>query len=127
MQDLLFEYAVIRVTPRVERDEFVNVGVILYCGVKKYLGMQYKLDKELLLHMCPTTDTDAVQDALRSIQMVVDGGKSGGPIGLLGVAERFRWLAAVRSTMVQTSRVHSGICINPAETLAKIFSEQVNR
>lgn len=127
MQELLFEYAIIRIVPRVERDEFFNAGVMVYCGAKKYLGIKWDLNEALLLSISSTADIQAINGCLHSFEMVVQGGKKGGPIGQLGVAERFRWLSAVRSTIVQTSRVHTGLCSEPAAELEKIFNEQVAR
>jgi hypothetical protein len=127
MQELLFEYAVIRVVPRVEREEFINVGVILYCGARKFLQVRYELDTSLLHAISKDTDAAQVAEVLNAFDKVVAGGRQGGTIGMLGVAERFRWLAATRSTMVQTSKVHCGLCPDPGEAMAKIFNEQVNR
>jgi hypothetical protein len=126
MQDRnLFEYAVIRVVPRVEREEFMNVGVILYCAKHKYLRMMYQVDKERLLAFYPDIDLEGVEANLRSFQQICEGGKDAGPIGLLDAPSRFRWLTATRSTVVQTSKVHPGFCIDGDETVERLFKQLV--
>lgn len=126
MQDRnLFEYAVIRVVPRVEREEFMNVGVILYCAKHKYLRMMYQVDKERLLAFYPDIDLEGVEANLRSFQQICMGGKDAGPIGLLDAPSRFRWLTATRSTVVQTSKVHPGFCIDGDETIERLFKQLV--
>ncbi|TFF38043.1 DUF3037 domain-containing protein [Mucilaginibacter psychrotolerans] len=126
MQDRnLFEYAVIRVVPRVEREEFMNVGVILYCAKHKYLRMMYQVDKERLLAFYPDIDLEGVEANLRSFQQICKGGKDAGPIGLLDAPSRFRWLTATRSTVVQTSKVHPGFCIDGDETVERLFKQLV--
>ncbi|OOQ56489.1 DUF3037 domain-containing protein [Mucilaginibacter pedocola] len=121
----LFEYAVIRVVPRVEREEFMNVGVILYCSKQKYLKMVYTLDKERLLAFFKDIDLEVVEENLRSFQRIANGGNDAGPIGLLDAPSRFRWLTATRSTVVQTSKVHPGFCMDGDETLERLFKQLV--
>jgi len=126
MQDKhLFEYAVIRVVPRVEREEFLNVGIILYCKTKKYLECVYRLDKQRLQVLCASLDCDDVEEHLRSFENICKGISEAGPIGALDIASRFRWLTATRSTVVQTSKVHPGLCREPKETLQKLFEQLV--
>lgn len=127
MQDKhLFEYAVIRIVPMVEREEFLNAGVMLYCKDLRFLGVRWQMDKSRLQSFAPALDIAATETYLQAIEQVCLGGKSGGPIGQLPVAERFRWLTATRSTVVQTSKVHPGFCISsPAETLDKLFRQLV--
>lgn len=126
MQDRhLFEYAVIRVMPRVEREEFMNVGVVLYCNKQKYLKMLYKVDKERLLALFTDLDIDGVEENLRSYQRICAGDKDGGPIALLDAASRFRWLTATRSTVVQSSKVHPGFCLDGEDTLTRLFDQLV--
>ena len=126
MQDkLLFEYAVIRVVPRVEREEFINVGIILYCRQMKYLRCIYRLDKNKVATICPTLECDEVENHLLSFEAICKGGKGSGAIGLLDVPSRFRWLTATRSTIVQTSKVHPGFCKDPDETVQKLFAQLV--
>ena len=121
----LFEYAVIRVVPRVEREEFLNVGVILYCRDKKFLQCRYVLNKARLNALCGSLDCREVEAHLRSFERICNGDKDGGPIALLDLPSRFRWLTATRSTIVQTSKVHPGFCEHPPETLEKLYKELV--
>ena len=121
----LFEYAVIRVVPRVEREEFLNVGVILYCSRQKFLRAIFKINVEKLKILSPETDVEEVDEYLRSFEKICEGGLKGGPIGQLPIAERFRWLTAVRSTVVQSSAVHPGMCLDAEETLNRLFSQLV--
>ena len=121
----LFEYAVIRVVPHVEREEFMNVGVILYCSAEKFLQCVTKVDEERLRVLCDKLDFDELRSHIRSFQRICAGGKDAGPIGKLAMAERFRWLTSPRSTMVQTSRVHPGLCINAGEMLAHLYTQLV--
>ncbi len=121
----LYEYAVIRLVPRMEREEFINAGVILYCRSKRFLKALIHLDESRAACLFPALDIAAVKGNLESLQRISEGGRSSGPIGQMDAASRFRWLTAVRSTVVQTSRVHPGICPDPELTLAKLFSELV--
>ena len=121
----LFEYAVIRVVPRVEREEFINVGMILYCSKQKFLRALYYINEEKLKAISPHTDIEEIQEYLRSFDKICQGGPKGGPIGQLPIAERFRWLTAVRSTVVQSSAVHPGLCLDAEETLNRLFSQLV--
>jgi hypothetical protein len=121
----LFEYAVIRVVPRVEREEFINVGVILYCSSKKFLQTTFNLNEEKLTSLYKDVDVTELQHRLSAFKTVCTGGKSGGTIGALPIASRFRWLTATRSTIVQTSPVHPGLCIEPQETLERLYNELV--
>jgi len=121
----LFEYAVVRVVPRVEREEFINVGVILYCAKLKYLQCIITVDEERLCTFCKLLDVDAVAGNLLAFENICKGGASGGPIGKLDAASRFRWLTATRSTIVQASKVHPGFCIDPQTTLIRLHAELV--
>lgn len=126
MQDrYLFEYAVIRVVPRVEREEFMNVGVILYCAKHKYLKMKYTIDSHRLLAFFKDLDLDGVEKNLNSFQRICEGGNDAGLIGLLDAPSRFRWLTATRSTVVQTSKVHPGFCIDGDETIDRLYRQLV--
>ncbi|WP_276495683.1 DUF3037 domain-containing protein [Pontibacter litorisediminis] len=121
----LFEYAVIRVVPRVEREEFLNVGVILLCASQGFLQTKFVLDENRLRALCPAIDMEELQQRLGAFEKVCAGRKEGGPIGQLGTASRFRWLTANRSTIVQTSPVHPGLCRNPQETLERLMQQLV--
>ncbi|NEU09985.1 DUF3037 domain-containing protein [Flavihumibacter sp. R14] len=122
----LFEYAVIRVVPRVEREEFLNVGVILYCARQKFLQAICELDVSRLYALSgKDADVEEIKHNLRSIIKIAEGGKAGGPIGELDMPSRFRWLTATRSTVVQTSKVHPGFCSDAGETLNRLYSQLV--
>lgn len=121
----LFEYAVIRVVPRVDREEFLNVGVILYCARLKFLELKYTLDEDRLLRLFPALDLEELEAHLRAFGEITRGGAAGGPIGKLDPAARFRWLTATRSTILQTSRVHPGFCAEPAAALERLHQSLV--
>jgi hypothetical protein len=126
MQDKdLFEYAVIRVMPRVEREEFINVGVILLCRKQQFLQALYTVNAQKLLAFCDQLDIQEIEAHLGSFVRICAGGSNGGPIGQLTPAERFRWLTAMRSTIIQTSRVHPGMGSDPATALQKLFDSMV--
>lgn len=126
MQDKhLYEYAVIRVVPRVEREEFLNVGVVVFCKKEKFLEVRYMLKPEKLRMLCEDLDTDQLEKNLQSFEKICRGTKDGGPIAQMDVASRFRWLTAVRSSVIQTSRPHPGLCDNLEKTLARLFTELV--
>jgi len=126
MQDShLFEYAIIRVVPRVEREEFINVGVILYCAKQKFLRAEILLNKEKLNAFSKTTDIQEIENNLQALKQICEGGKQSGPIGQLDAASRFRWLTAMRSTVLQTSRVHPGFCKDASEKIMMLLEEQV--
>ena len=126
MQDKhLYEYAVIRVVPRVEREEFVNAGIILYCKRPSFIKVLYKIDKAKLQALAPELDIDQVRLNLESFERIARGSKDGGPIAQLDVPERFRWLTAVRSSVIQTSRPHPGFCSNLEEKTQRLFEQFV--
>ncbi|MEO6355894.1 MAG: DUF3037 domain-containing protein [Ferruginibacter sp.] len=125
MPDQLFEYAVIRIVPRVEREEFLNVGVILYCAKERFLQAKVCLNEERLAAFCIETDKEELKHHLDAIQRICVGDSSAGPIAKLDIAARFRWLTATRSTVVQTSKVHPGLCKSPAQTLEKLYTRLV--
>lgn len=116
-----FDYALIRVVPRVERGEFLNVGVVLFCRTRRFLGAAIELDVRRLLSFAPGLDVAELERHLAIIPRVCKGGPDGGPIGMLSQAERFHWLVAPRSTMIQTSPVHSGLCREPADALERVM------
>lgn len=122
----LFEYAVLRVVPRVEREEFINVGVILYCAPQGFLQVTCAFDEARLLALAgPTLDLADVRQRLHSFERICRGRATGGPIGQLAIASRFRWLTAQRSTIIQTSPVHPGLCTDAAATLARLHAQLV--
>jgi hypothetical protein len=121
----LFEYAIIRIVPRVEREEFLNTGVILYCRDRKFLQCMYTINKEKVNALCGGVDCNEVDEHLRSFEKISQGAKDGGPIAGLDLASRFRWLTATRSTVVQTSKVHPGFCDDPLDTLQKLYQQLV--
>ena len=121
----LFEYAVIRVVPRVEREEFINVGVILYCRSQGFLQTKFVLNETRLLALSGDLELPVLHDRLCAFQKISAGRAEGGLIGQLSIAERFRWLTATRSTVVQTSPVHPGLCTDADETLTRLFEQLV--
>jgi len=124
-ENQLFEYAVIRIVPRVEREEFLNVGVILYCRDQKFLRSLYQLNEKRIRHFCDQLDIEEVGEYLETFQRICRGEINAGPIAKLPIAERFRWLTATRSTIIQTSKIHPGFTKNAEETLNKLFRQLV--
>src|SRR5690606_4639009 len=114
----LFEYAVIRWVPRVEREELLNDGVMLYCRGQHFLEMKYHLSAKRLRGFYPSSDLEELEDCLRSFQLICKGASTGGAIAALPLADRFRWLTAKRSTIIQVSAVHPGFCTDAADRLA---------
>jgi len=126
MQDRdLFEYAVIRVVPRVEREEFINVGVVVYCSKQKFLGVMFELNREKLSAFCKETDISVLEKNFLAFERICIGGELSGAIGRLDIASRFRWLTAMRSTVLQTSRAHAGFCVDARGTMQKLFNDLV--
>lgn len=125
MQDHLFEYAVIRIVPRVEREEFLNVGVILYCKKLNFLQVMFTVNEERLRAFCDQIDLAEVNAYIHAFENITKGGKEAGPIGQLDPASRFRWLTATRSTIIQSSKIHPGLCKDPLETLTRLHAQLV--
>jgi hypothetical protein len=123
----VFEYAVLRVVPKVEREEFINVGVILHCGPLHFLGVRWNMDEKLLKTFSPDLDIEEVRANLCAFDVISRGGADGGTIGLLDMAGRFRWLTATRSTILQPSSVHPGYTSDPQSTLDRLFEQMVVR
>jgi len=121
----LFEYAVIRIVPRVEREEFLNVGVILYCKDLQYLQAKVTVDEARLQAFASYLDMEELKQNLEALVKISQGDHSAGEIAKLEPALRFRWLTAARSTIVQTSKVHPGLCTDIDETLNRLFSQLV--
>lgn len=120
-----YDYAIVRVVPRVERQEFINVGVILSCPAKDFLQARIELDEQRLLALDPTLDMEAIRENLASIPAICIGGPEAGPIGQLSQRERFHWLVAPRSTIIQTSPVHLGRCTDPLAALQHLMDKMV--
>ena len=124
-EQYVFEYAVVRVVPCVSREEFLNVGVIVYCKQRKYLGTILTLNEARLHIFHSAIDVADVKQHLLAFEQISAGDATAGPIAQLDVAARFRWLTATRSTIIQASKVHPGLCTNPAETLARLYRQLV--
>ena len=120
-----YDYALIRVVPRVERGEFINVGVIVACHAQRYLAARFELIEPRLLALDPTLDLDALRAHLQGLVAICDGGPDSGPIGRLPQRERFHWLVAPRSTVIQTSPVHTGHCSAPGAVLDRLMDRMV--
>lgn len=122
----LFEYAVIRLVPEVAREEFLNIGVVLYCRGQRSLTMRYALDAQRLqaAFQLPVP-IEELENYLHAFQQVCHGDPAAGPIAALPMAERFRWLTAKRSSIIQTSAVHPGLCESAEATLQRLFQELV--
>ena len=115
-----YDYAIVRVVPRVERQEFVNAGVILSCPARQFLEARIELDEARLLALDPTLDIEAIRANLASIPMICSGGPQAGTIGQLAQRERFHWLVAPRSTIIQVSPAHAGLCDDPEAALEEL-------
>lgn len=120
-----YDYAVFRVVPRVEREEFVNVGVIVSCPGKDFLEALIELDEKRIRSLDPTIDLELVRSNLETIPAICAGGENAGPIGKLTQRERFYWLVAPRSTIIQSSPVHTGYCSDPSEVLQHLLDTMV--
>lgn len=116
-----YDYAIVRIVPRVEREEFFNAGVILFCRVRRFLAARVTLDRRRLAALAPDLDPAGVETRLALIPRICAGEADAGPIARLPLAERFHWLVSPRSTIVQTSPVHSGLCADPAAALEQLF------
>ena len=120
-----FDYAIVRVVPRVDREEFINAGVVLFCRTRRFLGARIELDERRLLALAPHADLNEVRRHLDAIPLICAGGPEAGPIGLLPQADRFHWLIAPRSAMIQTSPVHVGLCAEPDKALEHLVATMV--
>lgn len=121
----LYEYAVIRVVPRVDREEFLNIGVILFCKKAKFIRMRFAINEEKLALFASDLDVDQLRLNLIAFEKICLGIKEGGPIAKFDVPERFRWLTAIRSSVIQTSRPHPGMSANIDETFDRLFADLV--
>jgi hypothetical protein len=121
----LFEYAVIRIVPRVEREEFVNVGVIVYCPAQSFLAVEFEINEKKLHAFAPDLEIAEIEKHLSAFEQISTGGASAGAIGKLPAGARFRWLIAPRSTIVQTSPVHTGFCEDAKTSLNRLLDLMV--
>lgn len=121
----LYEYAVIRVVPKVEREEFINVGLMLYSKRKKYLRIKYNIPSEKIKAFCSEFDLELLKINLDALVNICEGKKEGGPIAQFEKDERFRWISAIKSSSIQTSRPHSGFSVDLDKTFEKLYSELV--
>jgi len=121
----LYEYAVIRVLPAVEREEFFNAGIILFSKKARFIAVHIAVDEAKLCLFSKELDADLLRDNLISFEKIAMGHKEGGPIAAMELAERFRWLTAVRSSCLQTSRPHPGLCEDLEKTARRLFEELV--
>ena len=126
MPDLAaFDYAILRVVPRVERQEFVNAGVVMFCLERRFLCARTQMDAQRVLALWPSVDLALIRSHLQTIEQICAGDAAGGPIGRLSQRERFHWLVAPRSTVIQVSDVHSGLTADPESTLDRLMVELV--
>ena len=126
MQDKhLYEYAVIRIVPRVEREEFLNAGIIVFCKRQRFVKVLYTVNEDRLRHFSPELDIDQLRLNLESFEKIARGAKDGGPIAQFEAAERFRWLTAIRSSVIQTSRPHPWFSSNMDGTAQQLYTDYV--
>lgn len=121
----LYEYAVIRVVPRVEREEFINAGIIVFCKKLNFLACKTWLNKEKLRCFLPDADVQQIEINLKAYEEIAKGIAGGSAISKLDKPSRFRWLTATRSTIVQSGKVHPGMCTQPETLLEKLFEQLV--
>jgi hypothetical protein len=121
----VYEYAVIRVLPVVEREEYLNVGIIVFCKATNYIAVRTALNEQRLAAFATELDIEQVRSNLTAFQRIAEGAPDAGPIAALDVPSRFRWLTAVRSSSIQTSRPHPGLCDDPEGTIDRLFRELV--
>jgi len=122
-----YDYAVVRVVPSVERGEFINAGAVVFCAVKDWLEAKVELDEARLLALAPDADVEDIRRHLEAIPRICAGGPDAGPIGALERKERWHWLVAPRSTVIQMGPVHTGLCESPGSALEQILREMVRR
>lgn len=122
-----YDYALIRLVPSVERGECINIGVILYCPTRRFLGMRLHLDTARALALAPDLDLDSVQQQLDTLMSICEGRPEAGQLGAMSQSERFHWLTSPRSTIIQVSPVHEGISDDPQVALDHLFKTMVSR
>ncbi|NLR91575.1 DUF3037 domain-containing protein [Flammeovirga agarivorans] len=121
----VYEYAIIRFVPKVEREEFMNVGVIMFCKAKRFIKIKYHINEQLFEAFAPDIAIEEVRSYLKAWEEVCIGGKHGGVIGEQDVPSRFRWLTATRSTLLQSSKVHPGMCVALENILEQLYDKYV--
>lgn len=121
-----YEFAVIRIVPKVEREEFINIGVIMFSKRKRFLDLKYKIDQERLENFSNHIDVELIATYLKAWDLICKGSKEGGTIAQFEQADRFRWLSSTRSTIIQSSKIHPGLCTKPEETLNELFEMYVS-
>ena len=122
-----YDYAIVRVVPRVERGEFINAGVIVSCAASGYLQARIELDEAKLLALDPGADVAGIRAGLAAIPVICAGGPAAGALGALSTRERFHWLVAPRSTMLQTSPVHTGQCTDMDAAMRHLMNRMIRR
>jgi hypothetical protein len=120
-----FDYAILRVVPRVEREEFINAGVLLFCLERDFLAARVEVNEPRLRALWPGADVELIRQHLEAIPRICAGSPDGGPIARLSLRERFHWLVAPRSTIIQVSPVHTGLCDSPERALDELFRQMV--
>lgn len=120
-----YQYSIVRILPRIERGESLNVGVILLCRERRFLGARISLDERRLAALAPDLDPAAIRPHLHAIERIAGGDATAGPIAILGLGERFHWLVAPSSTIIQPSEVHTGLCDDPAAELDHLVATLV--
>lgn len=121
LDKVTYEYAVIRVVPKVEREEFMNIGVILFSKRKRFLDLKYKIDENRLINFSNHIDVEQIKEYLKAWELVCKGSKEGGLIAQFELPDRFRWLTATRSSIIQSSKTHPGLSSNLEVTLTELF------
>lgn len=121
----VFEYAIIRIIPRVERGEFVNAGVVVYCKKQQFLKALIHPNAQRIQALYKDADIVEIENHLKAFEQICSGNKEAGPIAALDVPSRFRWLTAKRSTIIQASEIHPGLCSDPHAVLEKLFNQLV--
>ncbi|HEV2845694.1 MAG TPA: DUF3037 domain-containing protein [Thermoanaerobaculia bacterium] len=120
-----FDYAILRVVPRVEREEFINAGVLLFCLERDFLAARVEVNEPRLRALWPGAEVELIRQHLEAIPRICAGSPDGGPIARLSLRERFHWLVAPRSTIIQVSPVHTGLCDSPERALEELFRQMV--
>jgi hypothetical protein len=127
MPTCAFEYAIVRVVPRVDRQEFINAGVVVSCPSQDFLKAEVELDRDRLLALAPDADVAVIEEYLRLVPVICEGGEAAGLIGSMPMRVRFDWLIAPRSTVIQLSPVHSGVCGDPRVALDQLMRKMIRK